>query len=85
MEKKSLQDYVFDNILAGLNAQKIAELLCEYHTLLSLVEQMRAAQKALDNAPRETRYDLENIETLFLEAQELEKKVDRMIGNMKDI
>ena len=78
-----LHEYVYDNILAGLNAQRIAGLLCEYHSLFTHVEQMRKAQKALENAPRETRYDLENIETLFMEAQELEKKVDRLIHNIR--
>ena len=44
---------------------------------------MRKAQKALESAPTQTRYDLENVETLFLNAQELEKKVDRLIQNIR--
>lgn len=76
-------EYVADIIAATRDAQKVAELICRYNTLLNLVEEMRKAQKALDNAPSETRIDLENIEILFLEAQELEKKVDRLIQNIR--
>lgn len=76
-------EYVADIIAATRDAQKVAELICRYNTLLNLVEEMRKAQKVLDSAPRETRIDLENVEILFLEAQELEKKVDRLIQNIR--
>ena len=76
-------DYVINMAKAARDTQKVAELICKYNTLLALVEDMRKAQKALENAPSETRYDLENIETFFLEAQELEKKVDRLIQNIR--
>lgn len=41
----TLQDYINDNILLTLDAQKIAELICEYNELVTLVEDMRKAQR----------------------------------------
>lgn len=80
---RKFDEYVIDMVASARDAQKVAELICEHNSLVTLVEDMRKAQKAFENAPRETRYDLENIETLFLEAQELEKRVDRLIHNIR--
>lgn len=79
----SFDEYVINMVASARDAQKIAELICKYNTLLTLVEDMRRAQKALETAPSETRIDLENMEILFFEAQELEKKVDRLIQNIR--
>mgnify|MGYP003289464405 CR=1 FL=1 len=44
-EKSPLQDYVNENILSTLDAQKVANLICQYMTLTSLVRDMRKAQE----------------------------------------
>ena len=47
-EKSPLQDYVNENILQTLDAQRIANLICQQMTLVSLVKDMRMAQKDVD-------------------------------------
>lgn len=82
-QNNPLQDYV-SNLLAGLDALKIANMICEYHTLVVLVEEMRIKQKALENAPNTNRYENEAIATLVDEVLDLEKKVDRLLENIKN-
>lgn len=49
-----------------------------------LVEEMRIKQKALENAPNTNRYENEAIATLVDEVLDLEKKVDRLLENIKN-
>ena len=84
-EKSPLQDYVNENILSTMNAQKIANLICQQMTLVSLVRKMRDAQKAYENAPKKTMEDIDALETYIFEMLEAEKKVDNLLKNIEEI
>lgn len=81
----TLQDYINDNILSALDAQKIATLICQQSTLVTLVKEMRKAQKAYENAPKKTHEDIDAIETYVFEMLEAEKKLDTFLKYMEDI
>lgn len=82
-EKSPLQDYINENILSALDAQKVANLICQYQTLVSLVGDMRKAQKAYENAPKKTMEDIDALETYIFEMLEAEKKVDNLLKSME--
>ena len=84
-EKSPLQDYVNENILFALDAQKLANLICQQMTLVSLVRKMRDAQKAYENAPKKTMEDIDALETYIFEMLEAEKKVDNLLKNIEEI
>ena len=79
-----LQDYVNENILSAWTVQKTATLLCQYMTFVSLVKEMRAAQKAYENAPRKTMEEIDALETYVFEMLETEKKVDTYLKYMEE-
>lgn len=84
-EKSPLQDYINENILSALDAQKLANLICQQMTLVSLVRKMRDAQKAYENAPKKTMEDIDALETYIFEMLEAEKKVDNLLKNIEEI
>lgn len=84
-ELPPLQDYVNENILSALDAQKVADLISQQMTLVSLVRKMRDAQKAYENAPKKTMEDIDALETYIFEMLEAEKKVDNLLKNIEEI
>ena len=84
-EQSPLQEYVNENILSELDAQKVANLICQQMTLVSLVRKMRDAQKAYENAPKKTMEDIDALETYTFEMLEAEKKVDNLLKNIEEI
>lgn len=79
-----LQDYINKNILSAWTIQKTATLLCQHMTFVSLVKEMRAAQKACENAPRKTMEEIDALETYVFEMLETEKKVDTYLKYMEE-
>ena len=80
-----LQDHINENVLSVLDAQKVANLICQQKTLVSLVKEMRDAQKAYENAPKKTMEDVDALETYIFEMLEAEKKVDNLLKNIEEI
>lgn len=75
-----MQDYVNENILSALDAQKVANLICQQMTLVSLVKDMRKAQKDVD-----TFLDFGNVpECYFDRMSKLEDKVDDLLKSMEE-
>lgn len=78
-EKSPLQDYVNENILSALDAQKIANLICQQMTLVSLVKEMRKAQEDVDSF-----LDFGDVpNAYFHKMSELEDKVDNLLKSME--
>ena len=74
-----LQDYVNENILSTLDAQKVANLICQYQTLVSLVKDMREAQEDVV-----TFLDYRDVpECYFDKMSKLEDKVDNLLKSME--
>lgn len=80
-----LQNYINEQVLLALDAQKVATLICQQMTLVSLVREMRDAQKAYENAPKKTMEDIDALETYIFEMLEAEKKVDNLLKNIEEI
>lgn len=79
-EQSPLQEYVNENILSALDAQKVANLICQQMTLVSLVKDMRKAQKDVD-----TFLDFGNVpECYFDRMSKLEDKVDNLLKSMEE-
>ena len=75
-----LQDYINENVLSALDAQKVATLLCQQMTLVSLVKEMRMAQKDVD-----TFLDFGNVpECYFDRMSKFEDKVDDLLKSMEE-
>lgn len=75
-----LQDYVNENILSALDAQKVANLISQLMTLVSLVKDMRKAQKDVDAF-----LDFGNVpECYFDRMSKLEDKVDDLLKSMEE-
>ena len=68
-------EYVIDMVAAARDAQKVAELICRYNTLLTLVEGMRKAQR-IYNEMFPTGYGC-------YAPTDLEKKVDDLIAKIR--
>ena len=80
-EQPPLQDYVNENILSALDAQKVANLICQQMTLVSLVKDMRKAQNDVD-----TFLDFGNVpECYFDRMSKLEDKVDNLLKSMEEL
>lgn len=78
-EKSPLQDYVNENILLALDAQKLANIICQQMTLVSLVREMRDAQEEI--IPY---LDFRFVpEFLFDKMSKLEDKVDNLLKSME--
>lgn len=74
-----LQDYVNENILSALDAQKVANLICQQMTLVSLVKDMRKAQEDVCSF-----LDFSEVpEFYFDKMSKLEDKVDNLLKNME--
>lgn len=79
-EKSPLQDYVNENILFALDAQKVANLICQQMTLVSLVKDMRKAQEDVCSF-----LDFGNVpECYFDRMSKLEDKVDDLLKSMEE-
>lgn len=79
-EQSPLQEYVNENILSALDAQKVANLICQQMTLVSLVKDMRKAQEDVD-----TFLDFGNVpECYFDRKSKLEDKVDDLLKSMEE-
>lgn len=77
-EKSPLQDYVNENILSALDAQKVANLMCLYLELVSLVRDMRKSQEEVFAF-----VDFKDVPDVFFDKMsKLEDRVDNLI---KDI
>lgn len=75
-----LQDYVNENILSALDAQKVVNLICKQMTLVSLVKDMRKAQEDVCSF-----LDFGNVpECYFDRMSKLEDKVDNLLKSMED-
>ena len=74
-----LQDYVNEKILSAFDAQKVANLICEQMTLISLVKEMRKAQE--DVGSFLDYGDVPN--AYFHRMSELEDKVDNLLKGME--
>ena len=72
---RKFDDYVIDMVAAARDAQKVAELICRYNTLLTLVEDMRKAQRTYSEM-FPTGYEC-------YAPTDLEKKVDDLIAKIK--
>lgn len=66
---------VIDMIASARDAQKVAELICKYNTLLTLVEDMRRAQR-IYNETFPTGYEC-------YAPTDLEKRVDNLIKQIR--
>lgn len=75
-----LQDHINENVLSALDAQKVANLICQQMTLVSLVKDMRKAQTDVD-----TFLDFGNVpECYFDRMSKLEDKVDDLLKSMEE-
>lgn len=75
-----LQDYVNEIILSELDAQKVANLICQHMTLVSLVKDMRKAQEDVCSF-----VDFSEVpEFYFDKMSKLEDKVDSLLKNMEE-
>ena len=78
-EQSSLQEYVNENILSALDAQKVANLICQQMTLVSLVKDMRKAQEDVCSF-----LDFSEVPEFYLDKMsKLEDKVDNLLKNME--
>lgn len=79
-EQSPLQEYVNENILSALDAQKVANLICQQMTLVSLVKDMRKAQEDVCSF-----LDFGNVpECYFDRMSKLEDKVDNLLKSMEE-
>lgn len=79
-QKSPIQDYVNENILSALDAQKVANLICQQMTLVSLVKDMRKAQEDVCSF-----LDFSEVpEFYFDKMSKLEEKVDNLLKNMEE-
>jgi hypothetical protein len=79
-EQSPLQDYFNENILSTLDAQKVANLICQYMTLTSLVRDMRKAQEDIIQFLNYSDVP----EAYFDKMSKLEDKVDNLLKSMED-
>lgn len=78
-EQSSLQEYVNENILSALDAQKVANRIIQQMTLVSLVKDMRKAQEDVCSF-----LDFSEVpEFYFDKMSKLEDKVDNLLKNME--
>ena len=74
-----LQDHINENVLSALDAQKVATLLCQQMTLISLVKDMRKAQEDVV-----TFLDYRDVpECYFDKMSKLEDRVDNLLKSME--
>lgn len=74
-----LQNYINEQVLLALDAQKVATLICQQMTLVSLVREMRDAQEEI--IPY---LDFRFVpEFLFDKMSKLEDKVDNLLKSME--
>lgn len=79
-EQSPLQEYVNENILSALDAQKVANLICQQMTLVSLIKDMRKAQEDVCSF-----LDFGNVpECYFDRMSKLEDKVDNLLKSMEE-
>lgn len=79
-EQSPLQECVKENILSALDAQKVANLICQQMTLVSLVKDMRKAQEDVYSF-----LDFSEVpEFYFDKMSKLEDKVDNLLKNMEE-
>lgn len=79
-EPSPLQDYVNENILSALDAQKVANLLTQHMELISLVRDLRKAQEDVV-----TFLDYRDVpECYFDRMSKLEDKVDNLLKSMEE-
>ena len=83
-EQSPLQEYVNENILSALDAQKVANLICQQMTLVSLVKDMRKAQEIANRAMVESD-DYSEALIYVDKANELESEVDEYLKKMEDL
>ena len=72
---ENFDEYVINMVASARDAQKVAELIAEYNTLVRLVEDMREAQRTYSEM-FPTGYEC-------YAPIELEKKVDNLIENIR--
>lgn len=76
-----LQDYINENVLSALDAQKVATLLCQQMTLISLVREMRQAQEDVNSF-----LDFGDVPNAYFDKMTiLEDKVDNLLKSMEVI
>ena len=79
-EQSPLQEYVNENILSALDAQKVANLICQQKTLVSLVKDMRKAQEDVCSF-----LDFGNVPACYFDRMsKLEDKVDNLLKSMEE-
>lgn len=71
----NFDDYVINVAAAARDAQKVAELICRYNTLITLVEDMRREQR-IYNETFPTGYEC-------YAPTDLEKRVDNLIEQIR--
>lgn len=75
-----LQDHINENVFSALDAQKVANLICQQMTFISLVKEMRKAQEDVDSF-----LDFGDVpECYFDRMSKLEDKVDNLLKSMEE-
>ena len=75
-----LQDRINENVRSVLDGQKVANLICQQMTLVSLVKEMRKAQEDVDSF-----LDFGDVpNAYFHRMSELEDKVDNLLKSMEE-
>ena len=76
-----LQDHINENVLSVLDAQKVANLICQQTTLVSLVKEMRKAQEDVSSF-----LDYADVPNAYFDRMsKLEDSVDNLLKSMEVI